>query len=280
AAPAQEHAGADADGARPHRGPRARPGRRRRRLSGQAVRVFRIAGAHPCPAAPGPGPGTPGAGPGRPGTGPGAPQGAARRLAAGSHRQGVHAAGAAVAAPGAGAVAHGAGRTGLGHELRRRHQCHRSCRAAIARQAGRPVRYPLAAYRARHGLRAGAARFMIGPRLASIELRLTLLLGAIALAVSCVAGGMLFWALQREVQRQQITEVAGKLELIEHLIGMQAGPEPSGHLATTLDNILAGHGQLRAWIIGADGRPHYGGPPPRVLRAGPVYEVLLETGDC
>lgn len=116
-------------------------------------------------------------------------------------------------------------------------------------------------------------------RPASIERRLTLLLGAIALAVSSVAGCTLFWALQREVQRQQITEVAGKLELIEHLIGMQAGPEPSGHLATTLDNILAGHGQLRAWIIGADGRPHYGGPAPRVLRAGPGDEVLLETGD-
>jgi len=120
---------------------------------------------------------------------------------------------------------------------------------------------------------------MSGPRLASIELRLTLLLGAIALAVSCVAGGMLFWALQREVQRQQITEVAGKLELIEHLIGMQANGGPPDHLAMALDNILAGHGYLRAWIIGADGQPRYGGAAPRILRALPDGEVLVQADD-
>jgi len=120
---------------------------------------------------------------------------------------------------------------------------------------------------------------MIRIRIPSIELRLTLLLGAIALAVSCVAGGMLFWALQREVQRQQITEVAGKLELIEHLIGMQADTGPPDHLAMTLDNILAGHGYLRAWITGPDGRAGYGGTAPRVLETQAGGEVVVQADD-
>ena len=59
------------------------------------------------------------------------------------------------------------------------------------------------------------------PRMRSMQARLTLLLGAIALLVSSLAGATLFWALKREVERQEITEVSGKLELINHLIDMQ-----------------------------------------------------------
>ena len=79
-----------------------------------------------------------------------------------------------------------------------------------------------------------------------MQARLTLLLGAIALLVSSLAGATLFWALKREVARQEITEVTGKFELIEHLVDMQRGarhgrtgrragqhargPRPPGHL--------------------------------------------------
>lgn len=52
-------------------------------------------------------------------------------------------------------------------------------------------------------------------RIASIEIRLTLILGVIAFVVSVVAGCTLFLALQREVQRQEMTEVSGKFELID-----------------------------------------------------------------
>lgn len=56
---------------------------------------------------------------------------------------------------------------------------------------------------------------MKSARLSSIEIRLTLLLGVIALVVSCIAGYTLFWALKRQVQQQEMIEVAGKSVLIE-----------------------------------------------------------------
>jgi two-component system heavy metal sensor histidine kinase CusS len=100
------------------------------------------------------------------------------------------------------------------------------------------------------------------PRIASMEIRLTLLLGVIALVVSSIAGYTLFWALKREVQRQEITEVAGKLELINHLIGMQTTLAQMQDLRSALDNIMVGHGNLKTWITLADGSVFYGEAPP------------------
>ncbi|SUV85911.1 two-component response regulator [Bordetella pertussis] len=114
-----------------------------------------------------------------------------------------------------------AGRAGLGHELRQRHQRHRRRHPPAARQAGRPLRRQAAAYRARHGLRAGIAPVM-RLRTPSMQRRLTLWLGVIALLASSLAGALLFWTLKQEVQRQEITEARGKAELIEHLVGMQS----------------------------------------------------------
>lgn len=110
-----------------------------------------------------------------------------------------------------------------------------------------------------------------------MQARLTLLLGAIALLVSSLAGATLFWALKREVQRQELTEIAGKLELIQHLIDMQDDAPAAHHLDATLDNMRAGHGNLDIWINDAAGRPIYGQQAPRVLQTLPGQQLLLEN---
>ncbi len=120
---------------------------------------------------------------------------------------------------------------------------------------------------------------MIRPRVRSMQARLTLLLGAIALLVSSLAGATLFWALKREVERQEITEVSGKLELIDHLIDMQNSASGLHDLAATFDQMRAGQGQLGIWIVDAKGQAVYGGAPPETLASPDGRQVLLETPD-
>lgn len=116
-------------------------------------------------------------------------------------------------------------------------------------------------------------------RIPSIEIRLTLLLGLIAFVVSCLAGYTLFWALKREVQRQEMTEVAGKLELIDHIIDMQNAPPEMERLRETLDNILVGHTNLRVWILDRDGKAFYGAEAPQTLLQADEHEVRIKTHD-
>ncbi|HAP27172.1 MAG TPA: two-component sensor histidine kinase, partial [Achromobacter sp.] len=120
---------------------------------------------------------------------------------------------------------------------------------------------------------------MIRPRVRSMQARLTLLLGAIALLVSSLAGATLFWALKREVERQEITEVSGKLELIDHLIDMQNSASGLHDLAATFDQMRTGQGQLGIWIEDAQGKTVYGGTPPETLASPDGRQVLLETPD-
>ena len=111
-----------------------------------------------------------------------------------------------------------------------------------------------------------------------MQARLTLLLGAIALLVSSLAGATLFWALKREVARQEITEVTGKFELIEHLVDMQRA-RGMDELAAALDNMRAGHGHLGIWIEDSRGRQVYGGEPPVILERLAGNEVELHAPD-
>ncbi len=120
---------------------------------------------------------------------------------------------------------------------------------------------------------------MSRPRVQSMQTRLTLLLGAIALFVSSVAGATLFWALKREVERQEITEVSGKLELIDHLIDMQNSASGLHDLAATFDDMRAGQGQLGIWIVDAQGQAVYGGAAPETLETTDGRQVLLQTPD-
>lgn len=117
------------------------------------------------------------------------------------------------------------------------------------------------------------------PRMRSMQARLTLLLGAIALLVSSVAGATLFWALKREVERQEITEVSGKLELIDHLIDMQNSASGLQDLAATFDEMRAGQGQLGIWIVDAQGNAVYGGEAPDTLETMDGNQVVLQARD-
>ncbi len=117
------------------------------------------------------------------------------------------------------------------------------------------------------------------PRVRSMQARLTLLLGVIALLVSSVAGATLFWALKREVERQEITEVSGKLELINHLIDMQNNARGLHDLAATFDDMRTGQSQLGIWIVDAQGHPVYGGDAPETLQTLPDRQVLLQLAD-
>ncbi|ARP95046.1 heavy metal sensor histidine kinase [Bordetella genomosp. 13] len=118
---------------------------------------------------------------------------------------------------------------------------------------------------------------MKGPHLTSIRRRLTLLLAAIALVVSSVAGYTLFLALKYEVQRREMAEVAGKLDLIDHLIGMQTTLEGLAALTGTLDNILVGHPTLKVWLVDTSGGVLYGDAPPHLIQHMQGRAVLLET---
>lgn len=120
---------------------------------------------------------------------------------------------------------------------------------------------------------------MKAPRVRSMQARLTLLLGAIALLVSSLAGATLFWALKREVERQEITEVSGKLELINHLIDMQNNARGLHDLAATFDDMRTGQSQLGIWIVDAQGHPVYGGDAPETLQTLPGRQVLLQLAD-
>src|SRR3546814_4526878 len=76
-------------------------------------------------------------------------------------------------------------------------------RPPAARENRRSIREKTAAYRARHGLCARGQDAVTRWRIPSIEIRLTLLLGAIAFAVSCVAGYTLFWRSEEHTSELQ-----------------------------------------------------------------------------
>jgi two-component system heavy metal sensor histidine kinase CusS len=117
-------------------------------------------------------------------------------------------------------------------------------------------------------------------RIASIEVRLTVLLGLIALVVSTIAGCTLFWALKREVQSQEMTEVAGKLELIQHLASMHTEADLlHDDLIGKLNDILVGHENLKVWVLSEQGKSLYGGDTPRIVSRGSGTEIFLRTRD-
>lgn len=113
----------------------------------------------------------------------------------------------------------------------------------------------------------------------SMTLRLTLLLASIALLVACVAGAMLFWALAKKVEEQDMAEVGGKLELVDHLIQAMDSLDDLAELVGTLDTMLAGHPNMRVWIVDAQDSVIYGSDlPVTFVRLGPD-KVLLATAD-
>lgn len=114
----------------------------------------------------------------------------------------------------------------------------------------------------------------------SMRARLVATLAAIALAVFATVGLLLQWSLARELARQDAADVAGKLDIAQHLTTEVLAPEDLPTLFHHLDDMLLGHGDLRIWILPTGRPPLYGGrTPPRVLaeEAG-LVTVAREDG--
>lgn len=113
----------------------------------------------------------------------------------------------------------------------------------------------------------------------SMTRRLTLLLATIALLLSCFAGAMLFWALAKKVEQQDMAEVGGKLELVSHLVDTMGSLTELPELGKTLDTMLAGHPNMRVWIVDAQQDVIYGSDLPATVTRLTPDKILLTTTD-
>lgn len=92
----------------------------------------------------------------------------------------------------------------------------------------------------------------------SIARRLTLVLGLIAFTVFGAIGALHYWALERELMAQERDELMGKAALIQRLVAELDHPRQTAELFHRLDDIGAGHGGLRVWIVDPGGKMVYG----------------------
>ncbi|CAG0932897.1 two-component system, OmpR family, heavy metal sensor histidine kinase CusS [Rhodocyclaceae bacterium] len=99
----------------------------------------------------------------------------------------------------------------------------------------------------------------------SIALRLTLTLGAVGLVVLSAAGLLLHRALADELSRSDHDELIGKVRIVKHFIGEAGKSGDITVLRHHMDDMLLGHGNLKVWLVGAEGGIVYGGPLPRVV---------------
>ncbi len=96
----------------------------------------------------------------------------------------------------------------------------------------------------------------------SIARRLTLSVGVVAAIVFTVVGALLYLALERELLRRESDELTARLNFIHHMLTEVPGPAATEGLTHHLNDMVASHGNLRAWITTLDGKVVYGGKPP------------------
>ena len=94
---------------------------------------------------------------------------------------------------------------------------------------------------------------------ASIQGRITLALGAIALTVFSSVAILLYLTLERELFRQETENIAGKLDIALHFASEAESASSLPDLFHKLDDMLLGQGDMRLWIIDRDGKVLYGG---------------------
>jgi two-component system heavy metal sensor histidine kinase CusS len=112
----------------------------------------------------------------------------------------------------------------------------------------------------------------------SIQARLTLNLGAVAILVFAVVGGALYFALASELERADRAELAGKAELVRHFIDEA---KPGGDVSTLkhhIDDALIGHDELGVWLLSARAEVVFGrGKAPTVIaQKGSVLALARE----
>ncbi len=111
----------------------------------------------------------------------------------------------------------------------------------------------------------------------SIARRLTLSVGVIAAIVFTVIGALLYLALERELLRRESDELTARLNFIHHMLTEVPNLAATDGLTHHLDDMVASHGNLRAWITTLDGKVVYGGKPPVIDRTKsnvPFYAVM------
>lgn len=95
----------------------------------------------------------------------------------------------------------------------------------------------------------------------SIATRLTLLIGVIAVAVFGVVGTLLYIELERELSRREAEELAGRMEFVKHVLSEVRDFSALGELKHHLDDMVASHGNLQAWIATPNSQVIYGRKP-------------------
>jgi two-component system heavy metal sensor histidine kinase CusS len=113
----------------------------------------------------------------------------------------------------------------------------------------------------------------------SIARRLTLSVGVIAVIVFTVVGTLLYLALERELLRRETEELTGRLNFVRHLLTEVPNLSSVAELTHHVDDMVASHGHLHAWIKTADGGIVYGGKPPAAPNTDssrPFYLVMSD----
>ncbi len=95
----------------------------------------------------------------------------------------------------------------------------------------------------------------------SIVARLTLALGGIAVLVFAAVGALLYWTLERELERVEFDEVQSKITLVQRMLEDSGEAGVDAEFRRKLEDVLMGHGNLLVWIHARDGTRLYANAP-------------------
>lgn len=93
----------------------------------------------------------------------------------------------------------------------------------------------------------------------AMALRLTLALAALAVVVFTSVALLLHRGLQEEIERAREHDLEGKIDVVQHLLDEVRQPQDLQALTHHLNDVLIGDGQMRIWLLAANGRVLYGG---------------------
>lgn len=91
----------------------------------------------------------------------------------------------------------------------------------------------------------------------SITWRLTLFFGLLSITVLILVGYIASVSVQKHFAEEDMNEIDGKLELIEHAVSNFSGEPGNETLSQQLDNALVGHHALSVQVYGARGKVLY-----------------------
>ncbi|MDO8299316.1 heavy metal sensor histidine kinase [Lacisediminimonas sp.] len=118
------------------------------------------------------------------------------------------------------------------------------------------------------------------PAVLSLTLRLAGLFAAVAAATFSLVGAYLYQALDTELRRRDAHEIAGKVELVRHLLSEYSSLASLEKSPRDLQDALIGHRSLVLQLETMEGRPFFTfGRPSRPLPPVPLVESGREVAD-